>query len=35
MKMKSTMKKSKYDDEIIDIDPAGEYEEQNAGDKDD
>ena len=31
--MKSTMKKSKYDDEIIDIDPAGEYEE-NAGDKD-
>ena len=34
MKMKSTMKKSKYDDEIIDIDPASEYEEQNAGDKD-
>lgn len=29
-----TMKKSKYDEEIIDIDPASEYE-QTAGDKDD
>lgn len=35
MKMKSTMKKSKHTDEIIDIDPASEYEQNNAGDKDD
>lgn len=32
MKMKSMMKKSKYDDEIIDIDPASEYERE-AGDE--